>query len=192
MPLSPDNEADQRWFYTQANGDCGLRSPLGTQLDMLRAGILPGKHERKLSANDDNMLTAGARANQIAHKLNNIPREYQRILELQYGSPPPKDNDVSAPLACTMQSAIQNYHKAKTKSPGKPHTRTMGLWFLWLYTKAKLSDNAQRRILNDILQKSRQALQTACDAYERGQPPIREPQSSAHQPRHNGQLQDTT
>jgi hypothetical protein len=167
MFISPDSEADLRWYYNEAAGACGLRSPFGLQLDMLRQGILPSKHERTFLADlAEDIATAGQRANRIATRLSKLPRNVQRTLELHYGARVVSDSDVSVALACATQSATSYYAAAVEKAPTAKHTVTRNTWFLWLCTKAINAGTAEREIQDAIMSEARQALQIASCSYE--------------------------
>lgn len=167
MPISPDHEADLRWFFNQATGDCGLRSPSGAQLAMLRQGILPGKFERQFARDlPDGLLVAGERANRVARILGALSPIFQRTIALHYGARLQSENNSSVALACATTTAQAHYTRAKTKSPDARHLVSVHTWFLWLCTRGIDELTPEHQIQQQIESEAQNMLQTASTAYE--------------------------
>lgn len=115
-----------RWFYREAAGDCGLRSPFGGQLEMVSAR-LPGvtyHDSRKVVLSDDaitqRLLESAERANEIGRHLKRVSRASQHVLELQYGSDfPMGDSGITVALACSVSGSkvvtLARLHTRRTK-----------------------------------------------------------------------------
>jgi hypothetical protein len=163
--MTPDNEADLRWYFTEAHGACGVRSPLGAQLDMLRQGTLPGKHERRREPDiSEAVAAAGHRANRIAHRLNNLTRRDQLVLELHFGAAAQLGGEgVSVALACWTPAARAGYKAAVrgAKSSTK-RVATIRLWLMWVAAQG----GTHEALVDEILEQARKALAGASGRYE--------------------------
>lgn len=91
MRLRASAEADLRWYWgTGAStwaGDAGLRSPLGGQLEVLRAGMVSQSQAVDASQAEDlmhNRMGAAARAREIELRLRSIPAELARLLRRHF------------------------------------------------------------------------------------------------------------
>lgn len=168
--------ADLSWYFGgEAVAALGHRSPLGTQLDMLAAGILGG---RKVALSDDAMsqrqIEAAERVSEISGKLRRVTEHQHRVLELQFGSAESL-GDVSlalateSPTATAYFAAVQVRPKATTrKSKNRVRAEsTVREWVLWLAAKSDDKDGADKKaILATILHEARLDLAVALQAYQ--------------------------
>lgn len=91
MRMRASAEADLRWYWGTGSatwaGDAGLRSPLGGQLDVLRAGMVSQHQSVDASQAEDLMhhrMGAAARAREIEGRLRSIPDALARLLRRHY------------------------------------------------------------------------------------------------------------
>jgi hypothetical protein len=83
--LSADDREDLIWYYSSAPGALGLRSHQAMCEEILSAGVLPGKHERKYQDGmQDRMLASAARARRVAAILAELRGRHEQALRLQY------------------------------------------------------------------------------------------------------------
>lgn len=131
--MLPDDEENLRWYFTEARGDCGVRSTFGYQLEMARRGVFPGKHERSLpeapmdlvgwdgiEAIVEHMeptirrMAPGDKANKISKRLARCTELSQVVLELQYGAERHLGTSgVSLGLACWTPTSKRGYEAAR-------------------------------------------------------------------------------
>jgi hypothetical protein len=167
--MLPDDEADLKWYFNEAKGACGVRSPLGAQLDMLRQGTLPGKNERRLEPEiSEAAALAGCRANRIAARLRRLSSSDVLALELQYAAET-KMGSISLALASNTitaktgyKLAVRAWNKGSKKSN---HVATIRMWLLWLSSNASKGDEVSKRTLEDILHDAEKTLRTAESRY---------------------------
>lgn len=102
------------WYFQEAAGDAGLRSPFGYQLDRCEAGVLFGGAEPKT---DDGMVVKLAKRTDrcsIHERLCRTSHSHQAVLRAAYGdivlvAP----TDVSVSLAC-MTEVFAKCHAASS------------------------------------------------------------------------------
>jgi len=185
-------EQELRWFFRDAASACGLRSSMGSFVDILRAGVLPGENTRELRETPDTVegLVAGlerdrkrfgvfARARRVHQLLDAIGVHHARTLELAYGC----ENTVqrvslslvadcskaiSAHRTCVDAVRSQNAKNGGTpqRGPKQVNEPTVRDWVLWLMTAVKTGKAAQMRgMLDEILGEATQRLDIALVAY---------------------------
>ena len=94
LRVSPRDEADLRWLFTEALGEMGLRSAMGAPLDRLRdGGSQKHKGSKPLGAvreEDDGIsfrqVEAAHRFRQISERLERVSQRHQRVLTCLYGA----------------------------------------------------------------------------------------------------------
>jgi len=175
--LTLDEQADLKWFFSEARGDCGVRSVLGFHLDMVQQGTMRGKNERRVHPDiQDHVALAGRRANDISRRLERCHPVARLSLELHYGAEVKLgDAGVSVALACATPAARAGYKAAlKTAKAreGKNNARwralaTIRMWLLWVSTRAQQKDGeSAEALLEKILGEAREALHGAQLEYE--------------------------
>ena len=174
--MLPDDEADLRWYFVEARGDCGVRSCLGPQLEMLRQGTLPGKNERRVSADiNEYVAMAGDRANKVAARLRRCSERSQLVLELHHGVDGQLGSaGVSLALACWTPTARSGYKAASSAMRGRKidtarsrALATSRMWLLWISMQAQKRDGeAAQAILDKVLNEAIAALNAAHADYE--------------------------
>jgi len=179
--ISPDNESDLRWYFSEARGACGVKSPLGAQLDIMRTGTMRGKHERVVVADiNERTLMAAERANRIGKRLRKLAPNHVPILRLQYDADEAANGCqvgasrlldgvrvaliVSTPIALRLHNAIARTSSRKHPEQSPP-TRVM--WLAWLCRRAK-DKKAEREAetLSVLLTSAQGLLNAAHAAYE--------------------------
>lgn len=193
-------EADLRWYFGgEFEAASGHRSTLGTQLEMMRAGIV-GKPPVRLS--DDAvthlMMEAAGRGHAIAQRLRCLGQEIQddieqekvqlhrhRVLELQFATDEPYgpgDADgqrVSLALCCEQRAARESHAaavavakkvNAKSKARSRPEP-TMRAWLLWLAVRALGKGGESHGLMvAAIISQARADLRRALLAYMEARP----------------------
>jgi len=94
LRVSPRDEADLRWLFTEAIGDMGLRSAMGAQLDRLRDGGSQKHRGSKpmgtVREEDDGIsfrqVEAAHRFRLISERLERVSQRHQRVLTCLYGA----------------------------------------------------------------------------------------------------------
>ena len=186
-------EQELRWYYHEAAGICGLRSTMGTFLDILETGILPNENSRKLTEAPDSLheflldldknrrrLGAYGEARRIHQRLMAIGPHHARTLELAYGGTH-MFGKVSLALAADCPLAVSS-HKLAVKASHKTSTNsskrrsksvstapvTVRSWLLWLATHAEVFRGTSHKMLLDQIveeatTKLHKALRVYCD-----------------------------
>lgn len=103
---------DLPWYWgtgsSTAQGDTGLRSSLGGQLDALRAGVV-SEHAVDSSQAEGDMirrLSAAHRAEEIHRRLRTLPGEVALVLRLHYGTRSLAAGVSGAALLCPAAAAM--------------------------------------------------------------------------------------
>lgn len=174
--MLPDDEADLKWFFCEARGDCGVRSSFGYQLELARDGIQKGKFERIPSTEiPDNAAMAGTRANRIAARLRRCTPRTQLVLELHHGAAAKLGTvGVSLALACWTPTARSGYHAAvramrgrRSDSARSQALATERMWLLWVSERAQHRDGeVAKKVLDKVLEEASAALRSAHSDYE--------------------------
>lgn len=182
--LSPDQETDLRWYFTEARGDCGLRSGMGGQIDSLAERALAvrgdGIHTMTLKppsppginhaeAAMARICDSGkpGRASAIAARLRVLPPCHVSTLQHQY-SDPEKINGtgVSVALATVQKLTAETFRELRLRK--RQPSATQRLWLVGLIAAAiKEPVSEQARILGTILAQARTALGEAQEAYQK-------------------------
>lgn len=81
----PADEQALRWLWNEAEGEAGLKSNLGAQLEHMRLGLGRRARGTQVTEVDDRRLEAADRARRIEQRLARVPREHRRTLEAAYG-----------------------------------------------------------------------------------------------------------
>ena len=189
--IKADEVEDLRWYFQDSLGDAGAKSPLGYQLDMLRAGIL-NEHSCKqrlpraelclvvaeavdgdvdladvlLSGlANERIQMAAARANKVGRRLKRVDRDYRLVLELHY-SEVAKYKSIGLDLLCISGQAVALYRKSleKVTKKTKAHCMSLREWVQWLIARAEQSA-ASKACLTLMHKEAQQLLDKAHEAY---------------------------
>lgn len=189
--LTPDQEVDLRWYFTEARGDCGLRSGMGGQIVALESSQLSDEAKRQHRAENPMYVRkhSGGRANHaeafmaricdsgkpgrasgIAARLRRLPPCHQETLEAQFTSVEIVGAGVSALLATRQPLARETFRELRLrKLKRKPKVDRTGTPLMWLNNLISVAHHKptsdEARILGTILAQARTALVHACEAY---------------------------
>ncbi len=128
MKLSPVEEVELRWFWTEALGEMGLRSSFGHQLERARTGQLYDQGSRVGNPNIERMCAVSRRFGVIAKKLASIPWRHERALKAYLcghnaSGQPPAGLVTLGPLGSVVPltaKARDAYSKSGRKRPKEP------------------------------------------------------------------------
>lgn len=179
--LTPDAELDLRWYFTEANGACGLRSSMGASAERVKSGICSQRTATTGDREEDAMIRivehgAPARASRIASRLRLIGTHHQVTLEAQYSSPCDIPGTLVSPLLASVQPCAKatfkhvldrrGRGKSKAKRSRLARVSTPLMWIQYLIDASKREPAGnEARIFGTILSQARDALFGACEAY---------------------------
>lgn len=154
------------WYFQEAAGDAGLRSPFGYQLDRCEAGVLFGGAEPKT---DDGMVVKLAKRTDrcsIHERLCRTSHSHQAVLRAAYGdivlvAP----TDVSVSLAC-MTDVFFFCHSASAFRTRHGAPLSPREWLNEVITHAGGKPESKwAELLTAILDRATQMRTEALDAY---------------------------
>jgi len=162
-------------YFGRAEGDSGLRSPFGFQLESARTGI---EFDRSFPRTDDKMVSLMDRQmdhRAVHRRLRRLPPEHQNILAAAYGDVMPVGaTDVSVSLAIGTQKA-RDAHEASVNgakarlASGDAHKGDWGAartspkeWFEWI---CAASSGPRAELMDLILEEARRIRTGALEAY---------------------------
>ena len=89
MRLTPQAEAELRWFALESESELGLRSPIGSMLERARAGQLFDTGNTTPEPDMTRAMAASRRATRIRDRLRRMGRPYGDVLLCAYCAGPP-------------------------------------------------------------------------------------------------------
>ncbi len=149
-------EDDLRWYYRESADACGIRSPLGRQLEMVRCGLVPVGSSTEPWIRPCDV----ERAARIRRRLLDCAVGTRRTLELQFASPS-QVRGVSLHLAAAQRCVSPLFNSARRKLP---HL-TRPQWILWLAMRSQLGHRNEGDILEKICTSAQKALKEALWEY---------------------------
>lgn len=85
--LHPQAESELVWFFTEFEGECGLKSSHGTLLNMALSGSTSPEPSNVAENRAIRSLSSARRASRIASELRLLKRADYKVLWLAYGAP---------------------------------------------------------------------------------------------------------
>lgn len=154
------------WYFQEAAGDAGLRSPFGYQLDRCEAGVLFGGAEPKT---DDGMvakLTKRADRCAIHERLCRTGHQHQAVLRAAYGDiVVVAPTDVSVSLAC-MTEVLAKCHATSSSRTRHGAPLSPREWLNDVVTHAGGKPESKwAELLATILEEATRMRTEALDAY---------------------------
>lgn len=163
LRLSSQDEADLKWFWTEADGDLGLKSMFPQQMAQLQIGNgARGTHTPKQLEPDGRLVEAATRARLVSRALETCRPEHVRILRAAYCESVFRPIRVLygelAELVTRTDAARQAYRRSRT-------TRSLEEWLTRLAARAEKGEAEPRRIVYQVRGEAEARLVAACRAY---------------------------
>jgi hypothetical protein len=147
------------WYFQEAAGDGGMRSPFGYQLDRCEAGILFGGSAPKT---DDSMvarLSGRADRCEIHARLYRVEPMHRAVLEAAYADAVKIGGAVSVALGCMTPEAMKYMRDSGTiESPRELMVKSDAV------AKVK-PDSESAKFISAVVGQAEEMLETSLDAY---------------------------
>lgn len=168
LRVRPGDESDLRWFFTEADGDMGLRSSFSAQMTQLQmGGGRRGTYVPQQREIDGRLVSAATRARVISRALEAIGRGYSYTLRCAYGIPAhPELHGFQelAGLVADTPAAQRLHRRSRTKRPLPDWLARMRLQAHPLSDK-KVPDLEAQRIVYEVRVEAESQLVAASKAY---------------------------
>lgn len=162
LRLSPQDEADLRWFWTESEGHLGLKSSFAAQVTNIQLGARRGTWTPIQREPAGALVAAAARARQVSRVLEAVDRQHVLVLLAAYGEAAHPQLQAAygelAELVTRTTAARQAHRRSRT-------TRPLSDWLQRLARRADKGELGPRRMVADIRAEAEGRLVAAARAY---------------------------